>query len=76
MNFSPNEIGKFLIGVGLLIAAIGGIFVILGGFGLFKLPGDIEIGGKNWKFYFPIASCIVISAVLTLISWIMNYFRK
>ena len=76
MNFSPNDIGKFLIGMGLLIAAIGGIVVILGSFGLFRLPGDIEIGAKNWKFYFPIASCIVISAVLTLISWIINYFRK
>jgi hypothetical protein len=50
--------------------------VVLGRFGLFKLPGDIEFGGKNWRIYIPLASCIIISVILTLILWLISYFRR
>jgi hypothetical protein len=37
-----------------------------------RLPGDIRIEGKNGSFYFPIVTCIVLSAVLSLVMWFFN----
>jgi hypothetical protein len=76
MEFGPQQIGKWLILMGITIALTGALVMILGRAGLFKLPGDLEFGGKNWRIYFPIASCIIISVVLTLILWLINYFRR
>jgi hypothetical protein len=76
MDFGPQQIGKWLIVTGIVIALFGVLVVILGRVGLFKLPGDLEFGSKNWRIYFPIASCIVISIILTLILWLINYFRR
>jgi len=36
------------------------------------LPGDIEIRGKNGVFYFPLVTCLVISAILSLVMWLIN----
>ena len=76
MDFGPQQIGKWLITAGIIIAILGGLMVLLGKVGLFKLPGDLEFGSKNWRIYFPIASCILISIVLTLILWLIHYFRR
>jgi len=76
MEFGPQQIGKWLILTGALIALVGLMVMILGRTGLFKLPGDLVFGGKNWRIYLPIASSIIISIVLTLILWLINYFRK
>ena len=76
MEFGPQQIGKWLILTGALIALVGLMVMILGQIGLFKLPGDLVFGGKNWRIYLPIASSIIISIVLTLILWLINYFRK
>ena len=76
MDFGPQQIGKWLIITGIVIALFGVLVVILGRIGLFKLPGDLEFGSKNWRIYFPIASCIVISIILTLILWLISYFRR
>ena len=37
-----------------------------------RLPGDIRIEKENFSFYFPIATCLLISAILSLILWIFN----
>jgi hypothetical protein len=58
MEFSPQQIGKWLILMGITITLVGAFVLVLGRTGLFKLPGDLELGGKNWRIYFPIASCI------------------
>ena len=76
MEFGPQQIGKWLISVGIIIALLGAVVMILGRIGLFKLPGDLEFGSKTWWIYLPIASCIVISIVLTIILWLVNYFRR
>jgi hypothetical protein len=44
--------------------------------GLFKLPGDFQLGGRNWRIYIPVASCIILSIILTIILWLISYFRK
>lgn len=69
--------GKFLIFVGIL-CIVAGLFITYGPkipfFG--KLPGDISIERENYRVYFPIATCIVISLLLTLLNLAWNYFRK
>ena len=76
MDFGPQQIGKWLIFAGIFIAVLGGLVMVLGRVGLFRLPGDIEWGGKNWRVYLPVASCIIISIILTLILWLISYLRR
>ena len=76
MEFGPQQIGKWLISLGIIIALLGTLVMVLGRIGLFKLPGDLELGSKNWRIYLPIASCILISIILTVILWLINYFRR
>jgi len=76
MDFGPQQIGKWLITAGIFIAVLGVLVMLLGRVGLFKLPGDLQFGSKNWRVYIPIASCVIISVILTLILWLINYFRR
>lgn len=66
-----EQIGKFLLIAGLVTAAFG-LLLMLGGKipWLGRLPGDFVIEKKNFTFYFPLATSILISIVLTLIFWI------
>ncbi|MEN6383999.1 MAG: DUF2905 domain-containing protein [Phycisphaerales bacterium] len=74
-NF-PENLAKILIFAGVTLILAGTAFYVLGKMGVFRLPGDMEWGGKNWKVYFPITSSIIISIVLTLIFWLVSHFRK
>lgn len=76
MEFGPQQIGKMLVFAGIIIALLGAVVLVLGRIGLFKLPGDFEFGSKSWRVYIPIASCIIISIVLTVILWLIGYFRR
>lgn len=76
MDIGPQQIGKWLIAAGVFFILLGGLFVLLGKIGLFRLPGDLEFGSRNWRVYIPIASCIILSIILTLILWLINYFRR
>lgn len=56
-----------------------GAFFYFGGklpFRLGRLPGDISYKSEHTSFYFPIVTCIVISVALSLIAWLINYFRR
>ena len=70
-----SGLGRFLVAVGLDAAGIG-LLLIMGGKGPFgwigRLPGDFYFKGKNFSFYFPLATGLLISVVLTVILWIMN----
>jgi hypothetical protein len=66
--------GRLLINAGILLVVIG-LVVILGermGIRLGRLPGDIRIEGRRGGFYFPIMTCLLISAVLSLVAWLFN----
>ena len=67
MELGPQQIGKWLISAGIIMTLLGALVMILGRIGLFKLPGDLEFGSKHWRVYIPIASCIVISIILTAV---------
>jgi ribose/xylose/arabinose/galactoside ABC-type transport system permease subunit len=76
MDFGPQQIGKLLIAIGMTVVLLGLLFLLLGNLGLFKLPGDLQFGSKNWRIFIPITSCIIISIVLTLLFWLINYLRR
>ena len=76
MDFGPQQIGKLLIILGLTIILLGALFLLLGQLGLVKLPGDLQLGSKNWRIFIPITSCIIISIILTLILWLISYLRR
>ena len=69
--------GLVLLIMGLVIAAIGAIWTCgpaipwLG-----RLPGDIAIERGNFRFCLPIATCIVVSILLTLILWLVRYLSR
>ena len=69
-----NDLGKFLVVAGLAIAAVG--LLLWSGLGkswLGRLPGDIHYTRGNFSFSFPIVTCLILSAVLSLLLWL---FRK
>jgi hypothetical protein len=69
-----GEFGKFLVIIGVVIVLIGLIFWTgLAPKWLGRLPGDVRIERGNSAFYFPIATCIIISIVLSLI---LSVFRR
>jgi hypothetical protein len=75
---SAREIGKLLLVAGVVLAAAGALLT-LGGklpFRLGRLPGDIAYQGRHGSFYFPIVTCLILSAALTLLFWIINLFRR
>ena len=41
-----------------------------------RLPGDIMIGRENFRFYFPVMTCILLSLLLTGIMWLVRYFSR
>ncbi|MGI9476567.1 MAG: DUF2905 domain-containing protein [Hyphomicrobiaceae bacterium] len=63
---------KILIVLGLLLVALGVLWPLLTKVGLGRLPGDIVIERDGFQFYFPLATSLLVSAVLTLILWLFN----
>ncbi|MDD4974507.1 MAG: DUF2905 domain-containing protein [Bacteriovorax sp.] len=69
-----DNIAKFLIGFGSLLIICGLIWYVTGGkIPLGRLPGDIRIESENTKFYFPITTSLIVSAILSLLAYL---FRK
>lgn len=75
---SMNDLGRMLVGLGLFLLILGGIVLLLGKTGIpfGRLPGDIAWRGKNTSFYFPLASCILLSIILSLVFYLLSRFRR
>lgn len=72
-----TSIPKLLIAAGIVLIIVGALWSVGGKwFSLGRLPGDIVVEKANVKFYFPIVTCIVISAALSLIMYIIRLFMK
>jgi hypothetical protein len=68
-------VGKALIVVGVLVAVLGVLLVLgdkLPWLRLGRLPGDIAVERGNLRFYFPIVTSIVLSAVVSLVLWLLS----
>ena len=73
-----TDLGKILLVLGGVIFVAGAVLVLAGRFNLplGRLPGDIVYRGKNTVLYFPLATSILISIVLTLIFWLFGRMRR
>jgi hypothetical protein len=72
------DLGKALLGLGILLAIVGGVLLVAGraGLPLGRLPGDFAVRGKNVQVYFPLGTSILISVVLTLLFYLLSKTRK
>ncbi len=71
--FDLPNLGKSLIVIGLILAVIGLVLTISDKIPwLGRLPGDFHYRGENFSFYFPLATSLIISVVLTLVLWFIN----
>jgi Protein of unknown function (DUF2905) len=73
-----NDLGRILIGIGLLLAGCGVVVLLLGktGLPLGRLPGDLAWHGKHTTVYFPLGTSILISVVLSLMFWLLSRWGK
>jgi Protein of unknown function (DUF2905) len=73
-----SDLGRVLIGLGLLIAAVGVAILVFGRLGLplGRLPGDFTWRGRHSTVYFPLGTCILLSVVLSLIFYVLSRFRR
>jgi Protein of unknown function (DUF2905) len=68
-----QDLGKLIFILGIVLTLTGAVMWKTGGLGgLGRLPGDLVIQKGSSSFYFPIVTCVVISLVLTLVSWLFR----
>lgn len=69
-----DSLARMLILFGLVLAAVGGLILFIGKIPFIgRLPGDIYIQRKNFSFYFPLTTSIVLSILLTML---FSLFRR
>ena len=68
-----SGVGRILLIVGVIALVAGGIFLLLGKMGLGSMPGDMQWGKGNVRFYFPLGTSIVLSIILTVL---LNVFLR
>jgi len=74
-----SQIGKLLVILGGVLLLVGLLFMAGSRFsfwGLGKLPGDFTFKGKNSTFYFPLATCVLLSVIITLVLWLVSHFTR
>ena len=72
------QLGKLVVAAGVALVVIGLLLMAgtrLGFLNLGRLPGDIAFKGKHVSFYFPIVTCLLLSAILTAVMWLISYLR-
>ncbi|HEX3941727.1 MAG TPA: DUF2905 domain-containing protein [Acidobacteriaceae bacterium] len=73
-----NGLGRMLVGLGFLLLVAGALLLLLGkaGLPLGRLPGDFSYRGKSVSWYFPLGTCILLSLLLSLISYLFSRFHR
>jgi len=71
------DLGKILLGVGLVMVLLGGFLLLVSNFSgkvpwLGRMPGDLYIERGSWRFYFPLGTSILLSVVLTALFWLFS----
>jgi hypothetical protein len=73
-----TDLGKVLVLLGGILVVAGVALILIGRTNLpiGRLPGDIVYRGKNTTFYFPLATSIVVSVVLSILMYVIGRMRK
>jgi hypothetical protein len=70
-------LGWMLLLLGLVIAGVGLIWILAPSIPwLGRLPGDIRIERENFRFYFPLVTCLLLSLILSLLLWVIRLLRR
>lgn len=73
-----SDLARILIFLGLLLVVAG--LIVLGlnrlNIPLGRLPGDFNWRGKGWSVSFPLVTCLLLSAILSLVLWMVSHFRR
>ena len=68
-----SDVGRMLVVFGVLLALAGVVLMLAGRVPwLGRLPGDVHVQRGNWTFYFPLATSLLLSVVLTLVLWLVR----
>ena len=78
---SMRELGRMMVFAGAALAVVGALVWLASRssglpFRLGRLPGDIAYQGRHGSFYFPVVTCILVSVVLTLLMWLVQWLKK
>ncbi|MGB9623465.1 MAG: DUF2905 domain-containing protein [Phycisphaerae bacterium] len=68
-----TQFGKLIILLGVILVLIGAAVWALGRLGFRGLPGDIRYESDHVRFYFPVVTCLVLSAFLTALLWLWRW---
>ena len=73
-----TELGKLLVGLGAVVAVLGIVLMLVGrtNLPLGRLPGDFLYRGKNTTIYFPLATSVVVSVVLSVVLYLVSRWRR
>lgn len=73
-----TDLGRMLIILGLVLVVAGVVLTIVGrvGLPLGRLPGDIVYRGKNTTFYFPLATSVLVSVVLSIVLYVVGRWKR
>lgn len=73
-----TDFGKMLIVVGVILVVAGLLLTLVGrtNLPLGRLPGDILYRGKNTTFYFPLATSILVSVIISMVLYVISRFRR
>lgn len=71
-----SQTGWLVFVSGLILAAIGLIWMFAPSIPyLGRLPGDIRVERDNFRFYFPVVTCLLISILISVVVWLVRLFR-
>lgn len=66
------DVPRLLVTIGVVLVALGLLWPLAQKLGLGRLPGDIVVERGHFRFYFPLATSILVSVVLTLLFWLLR----
>jgi hypothetical protein len=71
-----EQIAKGMMVLGAALAVAGAVLYGAARLGMGRLPGDVSFGGRGWRVYVPIGTCILLSILLSVVLWVISRLRK
>jgi hypothetical protein len=73
-----SEMGRLLVFLGVVLVAVGAALMVLGRLNvpIGRLPGDFLYRGKNTTVYFPLATSVIVSVVLSILLYLVSRWKR